>query len=184
VGGVHCTEIDVQEANSLAWHSVLHQSQDPNGKDGGYGGGEWSWSGPRDWSKSEYGPNSKCINTNLPFKATAFFPVDSQNPDLLSHMKVILTQGSCSLKTRDIGSGTIAKSTYSPAQMKSISDGLKLGVTPVFSSYTPANGPSGAQWLSGTGKDNQGPCDANQLKSSTCGEIIFSDFKIEPIINF
>eukprot|EP00913_Durusdinium_trenchii_P013599 g12769.t1 len=56
VCGVRCTEIDLQEANKHAFHSVLHLAQDGSGEGLGYGGGGSGWSNSRDWTKEEYGP--------------------------------------------------------------------------------------------------------------------------------
>jgi len=52
VCGQSCAEIDIQEANQLAWHSTLHSASDRFGVGGGYGGGD-SWNGARDWNPSQ-----------------------------------------------------------------------------------------------------------------------------------
>ena len=47
IGGVNCDELDMEESNRHAFHTVLHTAYDANGKNGGFGGGQWSWNGPR-----------------------------------------------------------------------------------------------------------------------------------------
>jgi hypothetical protein len=83
VGGAQaCTEFDVQEANSRAFHTVLHSKTDRDGVEGGYGGGEavdaaWkdvAWVGPRDFTREQYGPGGSCIDTREPFTVTSVFP--------------------------------------------------------------------------------------------------------------
>lgn len=74
IGGVNCAELDMEESNRHAFHSVLHTSHDTDGKNGGYGGGEWSWDGPRDWDKEKYGPGASCIDTLKPFNVKVSFP--------------------------------------------------------------------------------------------------------------
>ena len=125
IGGVHCPEIDFQEANRHAWHSVVHTSHDPDGKDGGYGGGEWSWSGPRDWTKEKYGPGSACVDTTKPFRVKASFPVDPAMSEL-DHMLVELSQNGCSITTRKVGKGG-GRHSYTDEKMKEISAALRTG---------------------------------------------------------
>ena len=66
---MRCTEIDLQEANRHAFHSVLHLAQDGGGEGLGYGGGGEGWSNSRDWSKEQYGPGGSCIDTTKAPKA-------------------------------------------------------------------------------------------------------------------
>lgn len=101
---------------------------DPDGKDGGYGGGEWSWSGPRDWTLKEYGFGASCINTKLPFQVLAEFPVDMKTHNL-THMDISLTQHNCTLKTRKIGKGG-GRHSYNDAQFGELTTALKDGMTP------------------------------------------------------
>jgi hypothetical protein len=154
----------------------VHTHLDPDGKDGGYGGGEWSWSGPRDWTKSEYGLGATCIDTRHPFRVLAEFPVDIMRN--LTHMDVSLTQQNCTLKTRKIGKGG-GRHSYDDLAFQELTRALISGMTPVLSHYTPKGGPRAAQWLSGVGKDKLGPCSTDQLLSSSCGEVIFSDFEFQ-----
>jgi len=57
VCGVACEEIDIQENNLFAWASTLHSLDDHWGKAAGFGGGGQDYSGPRDFSGKEYGPD-------------------------------------------------------------------------------------------------------------------------------
>ena len=174
IGGVHCAEVDIQEANAHAWHSVVHTDHDPDGKDGGFGGGEWSWSGPRDWTKEQYSPGGNCVDTSAPFRVNVSFPIDDRTQEL-SHIETILSQNGCSIKTRRVGKGG-GRHSYSDEQMKEISIAIRAGMTPVFSHYTTGH----IAWLSGVGKDKKGACNAALNARSTCSEMFFSEFSVSP----
>lgn len=163
VGGVCCAEIDIQEANKFAWHSTLHNATDPDGKDAGYGGGESSWSGPRDWSSGQYGPNGQCVDTNHPFEVKISFPIDGQGT--LTSMQVVLSQEGkpCTLSTSVAGyQGNVQ-----------LTAALKAGMTPVMSYWKSAN----MLWLDGRGSDGQGPCATD---TQHCGQSVrFLGFSVE-----
>ena len=165
----------MEESNRHAFHSVLHTSHDTDGRNGGYGGGEWSWFGPRDWTKEEYGPGGSCVDTSTPFRVHAAFPQDAKT-GALAYLKTTLSQNGCSLSTRKIGAerGRGGTATYDAASLKELTGALQLGVTPVVSQFSP----SSLAWLVGEGKDKAGPCTPGMIKSATCGDAIFSDFQV------
>ncbi|CAK0846147.1 unnamed protein product [Prorocentrum cordatum] len=165
VCGESCAEIDIQEANQLAWHSTLHTAQDHSGVGGGYGGGD-SWDGPRDWGPADYGKGAQCVDTARPFEVLAAFPVDGQGT--LAAMEVTLSQEgkTCPLSVR-IGS-------YEG--MAELTKALKEGMTPILS-YWSAND---MLWMDGVGSDGQGPCRVDDMDA--CGESVrFFDFSVEEI---
>ncbi|CAK0837817.1 unnamed protein product, partial [Prorocentrum cordatum] len=68
VCGESCAEIDLQEANSHAFRTTLHTSEDREGVGVGLG--------PEllHWTSEEYGPGGRCINTSRPFSVQVAFP--------------------------------------------------------------------------------------------------------------
>mmetsp|Transcript_129604 Transcript_129604/g.415608 ORF Transcript_129604/g.415608 Transcript_129604/m.415608 type:complete len:166 (-) Transcript_129604:1265-1762(-) len=129
VCGVRCTEIDLQEANMFSWHSTVHAAADGAGNGGGFGGGS-SWTGPRDWSLEEYGPNGRCIDTHKPFQVEVSFLTTSSGG--LRSMDVVLSQVGkhCHVST-SVGAnyGSLAE----------LSQSLGEGMTPVISYWSSNN---------------------------------------------
>jgi hypothetical protein len=92
------------EANSYAFRTTLHTAFDAAGVAGGYGGGTDVYSGARDWAPGLYGPGGSCIDTARPFRVATAFPTDANSGNLL-YVQSTLTQGGCSLATKNIGAG-------------------------------------------------------------------------------
>jgi hypothetical protein len=172
VCGESCAEIDVQEANRLAWHSTLHTATDPIGVGGGYGGSDGggnSWTGARDWGSAEYGEGARCVDTARPFQVAAAFPVDGQGS--LVAMEVTLSQPGkpCNVSVRlDSYDG-----------MAELSRALEAGMTPMVS-YWSANDMG---WMDGKGADGMGPCAVDDVNySKACSETAtFHNFSVAPI---
>jgi len=165
VCGESCTEIDIQEGNRFSWHSTLHASRDPGGMGKGYGGGGFGWSGPRDWNPGQLGPGARCIDTDLPFEVSAFFPVDQWGT--LTAMEITLTQHGkdCPLWVRLSGYG----------QMAELNAAFAAGMTPVVS-YK-----GSGTWMDGRGADGRGPC-ARELPDR-CGQYVrFYNFSVTPAL--
>lgn len=136
VCGASCAEIDVQEANTHAWHSALHKEYDMSGVAAGYGG--WVHNNNKyDFNSEKFGPGAKCIDTSLPFQVTASFP---ESGGRLVRMDVTLSQGSCSLE--------ISHKDY-PADpgFAQISKALSEGMTPVVSYWKASD----MLWMDGPG---------------------------------
>lgn len=150
VCGVRCDEVDVMEANSLVWRSTLHLADDNVGGAAGYGG-----TGPhtQTWTKKQYGPGSKCINTNLPFDVKAHFPATGKG--VAQGMMIDLVQGDCNL-TATVGwykfKGTDG--------IKKLSESLREGMVPIVSYWAS----SGLQWLDGKDINGEEPCPVDQPK--------------------
>ncbi|CAE7225445.1 egl1, partial [Symbiodinium pilosum] len=150
VCGVRCTEIDLQEANKHAFHSVLHLAQDNSGKGLGYGGGS-SWNSHRDWTREEYGPGGRCIDTRRPFQVEVGFPTDGQGR--LRAMTTRLSQGgsSCDL------SAQVSAESYRFGGSSSVAEltrALSQGMTPMASYWSAQD----MLWMDGQGADKLGPC--------------------------
>mmetsp|Transcript_63466 Transcript_63466/g.125540 ORF Transcript_63466/g.125540 Transcript_63466/m.125540 type:complete len:759 (-) Transcript_63466:122-2398(-) len=166
VCGQSCAEIDIQEANQLAWHSTLHSANDRFGVGGGYGGGD-SWNGARDWNAAQYGPHARCIDTNRPFEVAVSFPINGPG-GILTAMQIELTQQghSCSLK--------LNLNSYS--SMAELSQALQKGMTPIISYWSSDK----MLWMDGKGTDRQGPCAADNAKA--CGNSVkFFNFSVADI---
>jgi hypothetical protein len=167
VCGQSCAEIDIQEGNRLSWHSTLHGKVDHNGFGKGIGGGGAGWSGPRDWSPSEYGPGASCIDTSKPFQVEVEFPADA-NCNLLG-MEITLSQAAhsdCKLKLP----------IYSYHSMHELSQALAAGMTPIVSYWNSAD----MLWMDGKGQDGQGPCATD--RPDDCGKSTkFSNFSVSAI---
>jgi len=164
VCGVKCVEVDIQEANKRAWHSTLHSISDSAGVGGGFGGGE-GWNGPRDFTKEQYGPGAKCIDTSRPFDVMVSFPVDEQGSLKGMQVTLIQTGKNCPL--------TINLGNYH--SMAEISNALAEGMTPVISYWKSTD----MLWMDGVGNDGQGPCVTDLQR---CGESVsFYDFSLENI---
>ena len=167
VCGQSCAEIDIQEANKLSWHSTLHSMHDKIGVGKGVGGGGVGWSGPRDWSTSEYGPGASCINTSKPFQVEVAFPADA-NCQLVG-MEITLSQvarSDCELK--------LAIHNY--WGMPELTKALAAGMTPIVSYWNSAD----MFWMDGKGADGQGPCARDSPDS--CGKSTkFSNFSVSAI---
>ena len=75
VCGVECTELDLMEANQVAWVSTVHVADDGNGE--GFGYGHYVQASERRLTSEDecaYGPAAFCtINTLLPFHAQFAF---------------------------------------------------------------------------------------------------------------
>jgi len=165
VCGESCAEIDIMEANRHAFHATLHSKEDHGGKGAGFGGGT-SWNGPRDFDKSQYGPDARCIDTNNPYKVEAEFPVSKTG--YLSGMFIRLSQ-----RGKDC---QIAFKVDQYPQMDAIQEALAEGMTPILSYW----GAKDMTWLDGAGTDQQGPCQNDDPK--VCGDTVaMFDFKIESL---
>jgi len=166
VCGQSCAEIDIQEANQLAWHSTLHTALDRFGVGGGYGGGD-SWNGARDWNAAQYGPHASCIDTIAPFEVAVSFPVSGPGGTLTA-MQIELTQQgrSCPLKL----------SLDSYIGMAELSQALQNGMTPIISYWSSDK----MLWMDGKGTDQQGPCATDNAK--VCGNSVkFYNFSVADI---
>ena len=166
VCGESCAEIDIQEANRHAWHSTLHTLADHAGVGKGVGGGGAQWSGPRDWSTSDYGVGGRCIDTASPFEVAVSFPVDEEG--LLRGMEVTLTQ---------LGSLCPLSVTVDQYRgMAELSAALEAGMTPIVS-YWSSND---LLWMDGEGDDGAGPCARDD--EADCGESVrFYNFAVGDI---
>merc|ERR1719188_1398288 len=166
VCGVSCDEIDIMEANEYAFHSTLHTLYDHSGVGGGYGGGS-GWNGPRDFTKEQYGPGAKCVDTTKPFKVSVSFPTDGQGQ--LQSMEVEISQ---------VGSPCpVHISVRNYKGNAKLTESLAQGMTPVLS-YWSAND---MLWMDGEGSDHRGPCHADD--AGACGaRVSMYDFKIESLV--
>jgi len=165
VCGESCAEIDIQEANIYSWHSTLHSATDHTGLGKGYGGGGAGWSGPRDWSGLDYGPGARCIDTNLPFQVSAYFPVDDGGTS--TGMEITLTQHGkdCPLWMR-IGDYP---------GMADLDTALAAGMTPIVSYWKSDD----MMWMDGKGSDGKGPCWKDVPED--CGEYVrFYNLAVRP----
>ncbi|CAK0861793.1 unnamed protein product [Prorocentrum cordatum] len=165
VCGTSCTEIDLQEANQYAWHSTLHEANDPDGHSAGYGGSDIG-NGPRDFGGLQYGPGGECVDTSQPFDVAASFPVDAAGA--LAGVDIRLSQDGhpCQLDL------------FLPAgsRMKEIGDTLARGVTLVASYWSS----SSLQWLDGKGDDGRGPCESDHPLQCPAS-VAFGGFSLAPL---
>jgi len=164
VCGATCVEIDIQEANRHAWRSTLHSPDDRNGLGKGYGGGGLGWNGPREWDPSDYGPDSRCIDTHEPFEVAVHFPVNSEGN--LTAVEVTLFQKDCKLEL------TLDKYEDLPL----LSDALRKGVTPVVTYW----GSQELSWLDGHGADFRGPCKSEE-PTSCPRSVAFWGFSVDGV---
>lgn len=98
--GVACTQVGIMEANRFIWKTSLHNSSDYLGRLSILQGGM-------------YGPKSKCINTDAPFRVSASVSLDA------SSVLVTLAQERCSLETA--------------VAYPDLDRALRAGLTPVLS---------------------------------------------------
>jgi len=173
VCGVRCAEIDIQESNEEAWHSTLHVAADGAGAGKGIGGGGPEWSGPRDWSSTEYGSNGTCINTKKPFQVEAAFPIDAGGNLLSMEMTLSQEGGSNPLKV------SIDKYSYNNVDtMAELTAALKEGMAPIISYWNSTD----MLWLDGNGLDGKGPCLSDNNTVDQCSDsVAFYDFSISEI---
>mmetsp|Transcript_136842 Transcript_136842/g.266170 ORF Transcript_136842/g.266170 Transcript_136842/m.266170 type:complete len:772 (+) Transcript_136842:48-2363(+) len=166
VCGQSCAEIDIQEANQVAWHSTLHSASDRFGVGGGYGGGD-GWNGARDWNAAQYGPHASCIDTTAPFEVAVSFPISGPGGTLTAMLIKLTQQGrSCPL--------TLSLGSYKG--MTELSQALQKGMTPIISYWSSDK----MLWMDGKGTDQQGPCAAD--KASACGHSVkFYNFSVADI---
>ena len=151
VCGVRCAEIDLQEANKHAFHSVLHLQDDNSGSGLGYGGGGIDWSWHRDWTKEEYGPGANCIDTNHPFEVEIGFPLGS-NGELQALTTRLSQVGSpCELQAEIQTASYIFQGRPSASEL---TQALHEGMTPIVSYWSNED----LQWMDGKGADGLGPC--------------------------
>ncbi|CAK0849292.1 unnamed protein product [Prorocentrum cordatum] len=161
--GESCVEVDVMRANMHAWHSNLRAENDHTGLPVGYGGAE----GPREWTKEDYGPGGKCIDTTKKFDVEVSFPVDYNNH--LAAMEVLLSQKACNLSLR--------LANY--PREADVSEALRRGLTPVVGYWASGD----TLWLDGPGADRRGPCTEDVLRSEgTCADkVAVSGFSVEHV---
>jgi len=165
VCGESCAEIDMMEGNLYSWHSTLHGAQDHTGLGLGYGGGGAQWSGPRDWSGADFGPNGRCVDTKLPFEVAVSFPTNNQG-GLLSMGVTLSQKGKACPLSINIGN-------Y--AGMAELDAALAKGMTPIVSYW---NSPD-MLWMDGKGSDGQGPC-FTDLPNDCAESVTMSDFSVTP----
>lgn len=149
-----------------AFHSTLHVHDDGAGAAAGLGGYN-----VRDWTRADYGPGARCIDTNMPFQVAASFPVDTSG--VLEAMTVTLSQEghSCPLSV-SLGSYHF-KGRDGIAELSSA---LTAGMTPIVSHWSSKD----LLWLDGQGPDLEGPCERD--KPAQCSDTVrLYDFAIEPI---
>mmetsp|Transcript_32435 Transcript_32435/g.75746 ORF Transcript_32435/g.75746 Transcript_32435/m.75746 type:complete len:317 (+) Transcript_32435:49-999(+) len=151
VCGVRCTEIDLQEANKYAFHSVLHLPDDNSGMGLGYGGGGLDWSWHRDWTKEEYGPGANCIDTNHPFEVEVGFPVGSDGQLVAITTRLAQPGSPCELTAQVLTDSYTFKGRKSTSEL---TQALHEGMTPIVSYWSAEN----MQWMDGKGADGLGPC--------------------------
>ena len=165
VCGVRCSEIDLQEANRYAFHSVLHMAEDGSGVGLGYGGGGAGWNSHRDWTSEQYGPGSSCVDTTQPFRVEVSFPVET-GPDgkvLLSAMITKVSQNGCDLEA-EVKTDSYHFNGHSSAV--ELTSALEKGMTPIVSYWSAPD----MLWMDGRGADGLGPC--QQDKPDLCGESV------------
>jgi len=174
VCGVACAEIAVQEANTHAWLSTMHLSDDATGASVGYGG-DLGKPDFRDWGKAHYGPAGKCINTSLPFDVEVSFPTD--NSGRLRSMEVQLSQAGSPCEVSASNDQYLPRSGREA--LSELTRELDRGVTPVMTYWSSAY----MGWLDGPGKDKEGPCGREADNPSECGKAVkFYNFQIrEPV---
>jgi len=175
VCGTPCAEIDLQEANQYAWFSTLHTFSESLGPDSlgvarGYGG---SLGEPprRDWGANEYGPGSRCINTERPFNVTITFPVNDQG-SLVALQVTLSQQGSpCPLSA-----SIDAYHIHGRDGLAELSAALAGGMTPIISYWSSKD----MLWMDGLGADGLGPCVKDDPEA--CPDAVrFYGFTIENI---
>jgi len=178
VCGVACEEIDIQENNRFAWASTLHAMDDHWGKAAGFGGGSKVYSGPRDFSEKEYGPNGSCVDTDLPFEVAASFPMADDG--WLAAMVIELSQTGmpCNVSMNISGyDGNFSRWREGTSHgMKQMTEILSQGMTPIISFWQSRD----MLWLDGKGEDGQGPCKKDLVVP--CSETVsFYDFFVEEL---
>jgi len=169
VCGVRCLELDIQEANTRAFHSTFHDLRSEKDNFIGTGGGGAEWLGPRDWSANQYGVNGTCINTAKKFQVAIEFPVQ-EGTEQLKSIDVTLMQDGCSLRA----------SKYDQALLQAFSDDLKKGMTPVLSDWNDAK----MTWLDGNGMGEEAMSFCSKeddLRRSCSKTVSFDDFSIAPL---
>ena len=168
VCGVMCAEIDIQEANTKAWHSTAHVAADPGGAVVGYGGGGDEWSGPRDFTSKEYGPTGSTINSQQPFDVRVSFPTDDSGT--LSAIDFELSQEGRTLPFSITGYDWEGASGF-----KELTAALSAGMTPVVSYWCSDD----MLWMDGVGNDGLGPCSTDEPakcgSNVTFSNIVFAD---------
>jgi len=100
VCGTNCAEIDLMEANAVAWKTVIHHKYDRPGTSYGWGRymiNERSFrlldGNGKSYKKCLYGPSSECaIDTTRVFHASFIFSETSFNPKELFSFQTILSQ--------------------------------------------------------------------------------------------
>eukprot|EP00930_Biecheleria_cincta_P055709 TRINITY_DN419_c0_g1_i2.p1 TRINITY_DN419_c0_g1~~TRINITY_DN419_c0_g1_i2.p1 ORF type:complete len:418 (+),score=80.71 TRINITY_DN419_c0_g1_i2:92-1345(+) len=173
VCGVRCDEIDLQEANMFAWHSTLHVEDDGSGIGAGYGGGGNNWNGERDWTKEQYGPGGRCIDTRLPFQVEVAFPVDSAGTLRAMDVKLSQSGKNCNL------SAEVGEHGYpygGRSGMAQLTQSLRKGMTPIISYWSSDD----MLWMDGKGADGLGPCATDDKEA--CGKSVsFYNFVLESL---
>lgn len=173
VCGERCDEIDLQEANMFAWHSTLHVADDGSGIGAGYGGGGTNWNGERDWTKEQYGPGARCIDTRWPFQVEVAFPVDSAGNLRAMDVKLSQSGKSCNLST-EVGEHGYPYGGRSG--MAQLTQSLRNGMTPIIS-YWSSND---MLWMDGKGADGLGPCGKDDKEA--CGKSVsFYNFMLDSL---
>lgn len=155
-----------------AWHSTLHVLDDGSGIGAGYGGGI-NWNGHRDWTKEEYGPNSRCIETTKPFQVAVSFPVDSTGRLVAMVTELSQPGRPCNLTIKAGASGYWHNGRDGMAEL---TEALKAGMTPIVSYWSSEN----MLWMDGRGADGLGPCDRDEPEACA-NRVKFFDFSLEPI---
>jgi len=171
---MQCAEIDLMEANNRAFHTTLHDGQHPWDPKVGCGGAGYTaageaWTGPRDWSKEQYGPGADCIDTRKPFEASFDFEVHEDEWKLKS-LNVFLTQDGCQIHASTQRFGNM---------FDILTHRLNEGMTLVISYWSDP----GMLWLDGARKDEPF-CKAEDEKDGhrQCGEsVTLKAFKVKDL---
>eukprot|EP00438_Fugacium_kawagutii_P022642 Skav224866 [mRNA] locus=scaffold1112:27149:42275:+ [translate_table: standard] len=178
VCGVRCSEIDLQEANLHAFHSVLHMAEDGSGEGLGYGGGGSNWNSHRDWTREEYGPGSSCIDTTQPFQVEVSFPVE-ENQEGKVLMKAMVTKVSQNGCTLEASVETDSYQFNDKSSAEELTQAFENGMTPIVSYWSAPD----MLWMDGQGADQLGPCEQDQ--PDLCGEAVkFYDFSVEGLSQY
>lgn len=172
IGGVNCAEVDIQESNVNAWFTTLHVKDDINGAVIGYGGDKGK-PDYRDWTRTEYGPEGRCIDTKAPFHvSTSFHTGDGTT---LMAMELLLSQDGkeCTISKRVENYYLAGRDPWAE-----LTANLQDGMTPVVSYWVDKN----MDWFDGPGQDGNGPCAKGADVPKLCPDsVTFSDFTITPI---
>lgn len=157
-GSAFCAEIDIMEANKVAWKTVTHHKYDRGGISAGWG--RWLSTEENNafvlvegqgnsYEDCMYGPSVECaINTNLIFRATFIFDPISAGQDF--SYNTILSQDGRAIETGPLkytGNSPFPGGTISPGPANQrIANAFDRGLT-LVASYWGGPGPERMEWL-------------------------------------